>query len=105
MGEKDTLYIPLGLKERNEFWDGFGKEELIKALIFIAFTGVIDIFIYFFKRNIIFSMVFILASIGGSLAMLTKDITNLSAVDQIENMIRFSKTQKYYPYRQLDEWR
>lgn len=105
MGEKDTLYIPLGLKERNEFWDGFGKDEFIKALIFITFTGVIDIFIYIFKRNIIFSVVFILVSIGGSLAMLTKDITNLSAVDQIENMIRFSKSQKYYPYRQLDEWR
>lgn len=103
--KEDTLYIPHGLKSRNEFWDGFGKEEAIKALIFITFTGIIDVFVYFLKRNVVFSVVFILVSIGASLAMLTKDTTNLSAVDQVENMIRFSKSQKYYPYKQLEEWR
>ncbi len=105
MGDRDTLYIPLGLKEKNELWDGFGKDEAIKALIFIAIAGAIDIFIYMIKRNIVFSVIFILIAIGGSLMMLTKDITNLSVVDQVENMIRFSKSQKYYPYKYLDEWK
>ena len=105
MGDRDTLYIPLGLKEKNELWDGFGKDEAIKALIFIAIAGAIDIFIYMIKRNIVFSVIFILIAMGGSLMMLTKDITNLSVVDQVENMIRFSKSQKYYPYKYLDEWK
>lgn len=105
MKERDTLYIPMGLKEENELWDGFGKEEGKKALIFTGFALTMDILIYLLRRNIIVCMVFMMTAIGGSLIMLTKDTTNLSAVDQIKNMIRFSMSQKYYPYRQLDEWK
>ncbi len=105
MEEKDTLYIPLGLKDKNELWDGFGKEEAFKALIFITIASIIDILLYFLKQNIAISVVFILVAIGGSLMMLTKDTTNISVVDQIGYMIRFSKSQKYYSYIYLDEWR
>ncbi len=103
--EKYKLYIPIGLKERYELWDGFGKEEAIKALIFIVFSGIIDIFIFLITRKTIFCSVWFLVSIGGSAMMLTKDTTNLSVVDQIQNMIRFSKSQKYYPYKAFNEWK
>lgn len=104
MEDTNSLYIPLGLKEKNELWDGFGKEEAIKALIFNIFTGIIDALIYFSTKNLIFCVVFILVSVGGSIMMLTKDTTNLSVVDQIRNMLRFAKFQKYYPYKYRDEW-
>ena len=104
MEDSNSLYIPLGLKEKNELWDGFGKEEAIKALIFNIFTGIIDALIYFPTKNLIFCVVFILVSVGGSIMMLTKDTTNLSVVDQIRNMLRFAKSQKYYPYKYRDEW-
>lgn len=104
MEDSNLLYIPLGLKENNELWDGFGKEEAVKALIFNIFTGIIDALIYFKTRNLIFCIVFILVSVGGSIMMLTKDTTNLSVVGQIRNMLRFAKSQKYYPYKYRDEW-
>lgn len=104
MENSNLLYIPLGLKENNELWDGFGKEEAVKALIFNIFTGIIDALIYFSTRNLIFCIVFILVSVGGSVMMLTKDTTNLSVVGQIRNMLRFAKSQKYYPYKYRDEW-
>jgi len=104
MEDSNSLYIPLGLKEKNELWDGFGKEEAIKALIFNIFTGIIDALIYFSTKNLIFCVVFILVSVGGSIMMLTKDTTNLSVVDQIRNMLRFAKSQKYYPYKYRNEW-
>lgn len=104
MEDSNLLYIPLGLKKRNELWDGFGKEEAIKALIFNIFTGIIDVSIYLSTKNLIFCVVFILVSVGGSIMMLTKDTTNLSVVDQIRNMLRFAKSQKYYPYKYRDEW-
>lgn len=104
MDDSNLLYIPLGLKENNELWDGFGKSEAIKALTFNAITGVIDVLIYITRKNLIFSVVFILVSVGGSIMMLTKDTTNLSVVDQIKNMLRFAKSQKYYPYKYKDEW-
>jgi len=98
------LYIPLGLKERNELWDGFGKEEAVKALIFNAFAGALNILMYITMKNLIFTIVFIMVSAGGSIMMLTKDTTNLSVVDQIKNMIKYAKSQKYYPYKYRDEW-
>lgn len=104
MEKKDQLYIPIGLKERYELWNGFGKEEAVKALIFNVFAGTIDLLIYIINKNISFCVVFFLVSVGGSIIMLTKDTTNLSAVDQVQNMIRFAKSQKKYPYRALNEW-
>jgi len=80
--DSKSLYIPLGLKEKNELWDGFGKEEAIKALIFNIVTGIIDALIYLSTKNLIFSVVFILVSVGGSVTMFTKDTTNLSVVEQ-----------------------
>ncbi len=73
-------------------------------MIFNIFTGIIDALIYFSTKNLIFCVVFILVSVGGSIMMLTKDTTNLSVVDQIRNMLRFAKSQKYYPYKYRDEW-
>lgn len=104
MEDHNMLYIPLGLKERNELWDGFGKEEAVKALIFNTLTGAINILLYITMKNLIFTIVFILVSAGGSIMMLTKDTTNLSVVDQIKNMIKYAKSQKYYPYKYRDEW-
>lgn len=104
MNDNDLLYIPMGLKEKTEYWNGFGKEEAIKALIFVAFAGTIDLIIYLCTKNIPFCVVFLLSSIGGSIMMLTKDTTNLSVVDQVQNMIRFARSQKRYPYKALDEW-
>lgn len=104
MNEKQTLYIPLGLKTRTEIFDGFGKEELFKSIIVTLIAGVIDSIIYFVNRSTTFCVVFILSSIAGSVMMLTKDKTNISVVDQIKFMIRFHKSQKIYKYKYLDEW-
>jgi len=44
-------------------------------------------------------------AIAGSVMMLTKDHTNISVVDQVGFMVRFARSQKYYPYKYQDEWR
>lgn len=104
MDDNEMLYIPIGLKERYEIWDGFGKDELIKSLITIVILLVIDLIIFLFKRSIPFASVFALVSIGGTGMIFTKDTTNLSVVDQVKNMIRFSKSQKKYKYVYLEEF-
>lgn len=103
--EKDTLYIPLGLKVKPEIFDGFGKEELLKSAATTIVAGVVDVVFYLLTKNVAVSVVIILASIAGSVMAFTKDKTNLSVADQICNMIRFSKMQKQYGYKYLDEWR
>jgi len=102
--DKETLYIPSGLKPNPEIFDGFGKEELFKSAITTIIVGAIDIVFYLLTKNVAVSIVIILSAIAGSVMAFTKDKTNLSVADQIWNMIRYSKMQKQYPYKYLDEW-
>ena len=84
MDEDLKLYIPLGVKPEAELFTGFGKKQLFQTLI-----G---------------SLVLALAGIFGSVMMTTKDQRNLSVVDQVQNLVRFLRGQKIYPYRYGDEW-
>lgn len=102
--EKETLYIPLGLKTKTEIFDGFGKEELFQAIVATLVAGVIDIAAYFITKSVSFCVVFILSAIAGSVMMLTKDKSNISVLDQLKFMVRFAKSQKKYGYMYLDEW-
>lgn len=104
MEEKGDLYIPMGLKEKNEYWNGFGKKEAIQTGISVAILNIINIATYSFHKNTSISTVFFLTSIGGSIMLFTKETTNLSLYDQICNMIDFAKSQKKYEYKYLDEW-
>lgn len=103
--EEENLYIPMGLKEDDEYWQGFGRKELIQATVTVAILTAIDVLLYktVFK-NTIFVTVFFLTSIAASVMFYTKDYTNLSIYDQIKNMIDYQKSQKIYEYRYLDEW-
>lgn len=103
--DKDTLYIPLGLKVKPEIFDGFGKEELFKSTVTTIIAGVLDAGLFMVTKNVAVSVVMMLAAIAGSVMAFTKDRTNLSVADQIQNMVRFSRMQKEYPYKYLDEWR
>jgi len=103
--KKNPLYIPQGLKTRVEIFDGFGKEELFKTIMVTIVVGILDILYYLIFKNTVVSIVTILVAIAGSVMMLTKDHTNISVVDQVGFMVRFARSQKYYPYKYQDEWR
>ena len=103
--KKNPLYIPQGLKTRVEIFDGFGKEELFKTIIVTIVVGMLDILYYLIFKNTVVSTVAILVAIAGSVMMLTKDRSNISVVDQVGFMIRFARSQKYYPYKYQEEWR
>lgn len=103
--KKNPLYIPQGLKTRVEIFDGFGKEELFKTIIVTIVVGILVIMYYLIFKNTVVSIVTILVAIAGSVMMLTKDRSNISVVDQVGFMIRFARSQKYYPYKYQDEWR
>ena len=104
-GMRQTLYIPQGLKTRVEIFDGFGKEELVKAILVTLVAGGIDALLFLMFRNVVTSVVFMLIAISGSVMMLTKDKTNISVVDQVGFMVRFARSQKIYKYKYLEEWK
>ena len=90
------LYIPMGVKPETELFNGFGRKQL--------FQSVIAAVVWFLSGNVTATVILVLSGIFGSVMMTTKDQSNLSVVDQVQNLVRFLRSQKVYPYRYGDEW-
>jgi len=99
-----TLYIPLGVKTEVEIFPGFGKKQMFQAAIGSMSFGLIAFLIWLIIGSVSGTVVTVLAGIAGSVMMTAKDANNLSVVDQCANMLRFTRSQKYYPYRYGEEW-
>ena len=104
MDEDLKLYIPLGVKPEAELITGFGKKQLFQALIGSLVMGGAAALVWLFTANVTTTVVLALTGIFGSVMMTTKDQSNLSVVDQVQNLVRFLSGQKIYPYRYGDEW-
>ena len=98
MDEDLKLYIPLGVKPEAELFTSFGKKQLFQSIVGSLVMGGIA------ALNVTTTVILALAGIFGSVMMTTKDQSNLSVVDQVQNLIRFLRGQKIYPYRYGDEW-
>jgi hypothetical protein len=106
MTTKDNkLYIPLGVKTEREIFNGFGKKQLFQAIIGTLCFGVVAALFFLLSRNIAFTLVALMFGAVGSVMMTTKDQSNLSVVDQVQNMLRFARGQKVYPYKFKTKWR
>ena len=83
---------------------GFGKKQLFQSIVGSLVMGGIAALAWLFTGNVTTTVILALAGIFGSVMMTTKDQSNLSVVDQVQNLIRFLRGQKIYPYRYGDEW-
>ena len=79
-------------------------KQLFQALIGSLAMGGVAALVWLFTANVTTTVVLALAGIFGSVMMTTKDQSNLSVVDQVQNLVRFLRGQKIYPYRYGDEW-
>ena len=66
--------------------------------------GAVAAVVWFLSGNVTATVILVLSGIFGSVMMTTKDQSNLSVVDQVQNLVRFLRSQKVYPYRYGDEW-
>lgn len=98
------FYIPVGVKSENEIFTGFGKKELRNSAIGSLIGGLVSFVVWSFKKDVATTVVIILVGIFGSVMMTVRDQSNQSVVDQVSNLINFSRSQKIYPYRYIDEW-
>lgn len=80
------------------------KKQLFQALIGSLVMGGAAALVWLFTANVTTTVVLALTGIFGSVMMTTKDQSNLSVVDQVQNLVRFLSGQKIYPYRYGDEW-
>jgi len=94
----------MGVKTENEFFPGFGRKELLQTFVGSAAGIILSLLVWSVTGSVPYAMIGVLAGIAGSVMMTRKDMNNMSVVIQVVNMLRFSKSQKYYPYVYLKEW-
>lgn len=104
MEQDHSLYIPLGVKPEAEWFPGFGQRQLGQSAIGSLAAVVIALCLWLMGGSIPLAMVTFLIGVSASVMMTTKDRHNLSVLDQIMFMIRFAKSQKFFPYRSLNSW-
>ena len=102
--QKVMLYIPLGINTRMDFFTGFGKKELAQAIVGIVFGSLIAVLGFIITQQSLTVIVIMIFTIGGSILATTKNSSNLSLIDFLNYMMKFSKERQIYPYRQIKEW-
>ena len=101
----DELYIPQGIKTRTEYFEGFGMKELIYLIVSVLVTGTIAYIGYSLALLSIMKAIFIVMVIPTTVVFLTqKKEMNISVLEELMLLIRFHRSQKYYPYIALNEW-
>lgn len=104
MENNTNLYIPVKIKTRLEFFDGFGFAELVPTIFVAVISAIVASVIYGITSGLSTSILIVLISTAATAISLAKGTNNLSVIDQIGQFIRFSRGQKIYKYRRFNEW-
>ncbi len=103
--DNERLYIPYGLSTEQEIFTGFGKTEVKQCAIGMAAFVFISAIIFLITQNVGAVVTTIVIGIAACIIMTRKDqITRLSVVGQIINIIKFHRNQKMYRYIYKAPW-
>lgn len=100
----DELYIPQGIKTRTEYFEGFGKKELMYLIISVVITSGIAYLAYLTFLSLLKSILLVMIIPTAVVFLTVKTDMNISVLEEFLLLIRFHRSQKYYPYISLDEW-
>jgi len=98
--EKNQLYIPVNIKTRFEFFDGFGFPELGVTSIVALISGLIA----FFVGDIYNGALFVLISASMVVTLTRKNQYNQSVMDMIKVFMRFHQKQQKYKYEYYNKY-
>lgn len=102
--KSESLYIPQGLKTRREYFNGFGNRELRYLLVSIIMTGGGSFLGYQLFLNLFQAMLIFMIVPTAVCFLSVKTEMNVSVIEECILLIRFQRSQKYYPYVSLNEW-
>ena len=99
----DELYIPQGIKTRREYFEGFGKTELMYLIISVAITSVFAYFAYLTFLSLLKAVALVIIIPTAVVFLTVKTDMNISVWEELLLLIKFHRSQKYYPYVALNE--
>ena len=100
-----SLYIPVNIKTRFEFFDGYGMTELLPTILAALISGILAFIINTATGGVIGPVLMVLVTVAASVMALAKSESNMSVVDQTKCVLRFMREQKVYSYYYTDELR
>lgn len=103
MSKQKDLYIPGGIKQEREYFNGYGKKEFIITVISILISSVLAFYMYNSSGSTVKAMFALLAIPSGVVMFIVRNDYNISAFDQILFLVEFKLSQKKYEYEYMDE--
>jgi hypothetical protein len=102
--ENTNLYIPVNIKTRFEFFDGYGFAELVPTVFAALASGFLTFVLHAATGGVIGPVLLVLVTVAASVMALAKGENSMSVINQIKCVLRFSREQRKYPYYYTDEW-
>lgn len=97
--EDERLLIPYGLSMEQEYFPGFGSQELRQFLVGAAAAAAIGALLLVITGQLLALVAAVLIGTAGSMMAVRRDpYTRISVIGQIADMARFRKSQKCYRY-------
>jgi len=102
--EQTSLYIPVNIKTRHEFFDGYGFAELLPTVAAALVSGFVAFVLHAAFGGTIMPVLVVLVTVAAAVMSLAKGENNMSVVDQVKCVLRFAREQRKYQYYYTDEW-
>lgn len=98
------LFVPQGMKAEREYFQGFGRMEMVRTGYGLLALCVLVMLTYILFHKTILVLGLLISGAVSIVAMVTRaELTNLSAWDQAVDYVRFLREQQEYYYRQRKE--
>jgi hypothetical protein len=102
--EQTRLYVPVNIKIRYEFFDGYGIKELLPTIAAALVSGCVAFVLHTVTTGTIMPVLVVLITVAASVMALAKGENTMSVVDHLKCVLRFAREQRQYPYDYSDEW-
>lgn len=103
--EREKLYIPVNVRERNEWFPGYGFQEFIPTVIVGILSLIMGVVVGTCLKNAIPALLVTSIPTMFTVIILTKNSYGENVIDILKNIVEYRKTQKIYEYYYLDEFK
>lgn len=97
MNKDNNVYIPKNVKNKLEFFRGFGVKELIITII-VSILSILPVILIYKYISQIFAISLFMISITSTIMLVIKDDNNVSFFKKLKLVIKHIFMQKNYKY-------
>lgn len=97
MNKDNNVYIPKNVKNKLEFFRGFGVKELIITII-VSILSILPVILIYKYISQVFAISFFLIVIASTIMLVIKDDNNVSFLKQLQLVVKHIFMQKNFKY-------